>query len=424
MESLKLKNDNNLNIILIILFLVILTPDVRIRNLPAIRLEQIIIIFIVIKSIIKIILNKKVSIKTTKFLNLYLFFPFFMILSSLIGSLKGVTVVVNDFFELYKVFLYVSVYLITCSIVINDQDKIKILKWVVIFISFSGIIAITQYVNLFGLNEIYVPIIAPTQYRTLIDGYPYPRMVGMSSNPNVYAVVAALGFIVSLWLFWEYRKKFFIFSMVLNLIANLMTLSRSGFIFLLIGSVLMSLTNLSIRGFNYKLFIKFKLKKKALLFLLVFIVTIIIIMVISFIYLVPEELIWRLDRMNDLSSDNSWQARLDNWEKQIYFIRESFAWGVGPAKRHFTRVTDNEWLLLLRSYGIIGVIFLVCVFLSPMTEKSFYRNNYRGLYYGIVIGMFLYMIPAAIYHSFQLMIIVMIIFATVSKRKKSIIFSG
>jgi len=63
------------------------------------------------------------------------------------------------------------------------QDKIKIINFMIGCLLLSILIAIQQYFNLFNLNEKYVPLIAPTQYKALVNNYPTPRVIGMTSNP-------------------------------------------------------------------------------------------------------------------------------------------------------------------------------------------------------------------------------------------------
>ena len=169
---------NKIWVIYIIIFFIILTPNISIKGLPSFRLEQIIVILFAIYIFVKVMLGKKIQKINMTFPLLYLFFSYLIILSTLIGSFTGLKVIINDFFEIYKVLVNIGIYLITLSVVKSKQDKIIILKFMTLCLLISVLISVQQYFNLFNINEKYVHIIAPTQYRTLINNYPYPRVIG------------------------------------------------------------------------------------------------------------------------------------------------------------------------------------------------------------------------------------------------------
>lgn len=409
-----------LKLIKLILFFTILTPSIRIGSLPGFRLEQILILMTTIYAVFRVLAGKKVRIQTSSFTNIYILFPIFIIISSFVGSIKGYTPIPNDYFELYKVFLYAAVFFITSTFIDSDEKRIQILSSIVLYSSFSAIIAITQYFDFMGLNSKYIPIIAPTQFKTLMPGHSQPRVVGLSGNPNVYAVIAGIGFLLALWFFIETRKKKYVIPLTLNFIGSLMTLSRTGFVFLGAASLVMVFSNLSVQGLNYKVILSGKIKKKPVA-LLLFSLLIVASITVALLEFVPEDLLWRLRLGLNVSQDNSWQARIQNWNEAKAFFLNSPLFGIGPAKNFFTISVDNEWLLLLARYGVVGTFVLSLSFISPLFDKRFYKNKYRSIYYGLIVGMSLYMIPASIYHSFQLMIIVLVILASVLQERKEIV---
>lgn len=244
---------------------------------------------------------------------LYLFFSYLIILSTLIGSFTGLKVIINDFFEIYKVLVNIGIYLITLSVVKSKQDKIIILKFMTLCLLISVLISVQQYFNLFNINEKYVHIIAPTQYRTLINNYPYPRVIGMTSNPNEYSVMPGIGAIISWSMYSITRKKRNLIYMFIFIIGVLMTLSRSGFIFMATGLVAFT--------FLYSIKLKGKINIKIIRFLLSSILLLVLFSIVIFIYL-PEELTWRLIAGFDIQFDNSFQARLSNWKEHIHYFQK------------------------------------------------------------------------------------------------------
>lgn len=339
---------------------------------------------------------------------LYLFFSYLIILSTLIGSFTGLKVIINDFFEIYKVLVNIGIYLITLSVVKSKQDKIIILKFMTLCLLISVLISVQQYFNLFNINEKYVHIIAPTQYRTLINNYPYPRVIGMTSNPNEYSVMPGIGAIISWSMYSITRKKRNLIYMFIFIIGVLMTLSRSGFIFMATGLVAFT--------FLYSIKLKGKINIKIIRFLLSSILLLVLFSIVIFIYL-PEELTWRLIAGFDIQFDNSFQARLSNWKEHIHYFQKSPWLGLGPAKSiDYIHHVDNEWLLFLRRYGVIGCSYIVITFIYPFIRSK--DKFLKSIYFATLAGSALYMIPAIIYHSFQVMPLMVILAALVSVESK------
>ena len=391
-------NNDRLWIAYIIIFSLILTPSIRIKGIPAFRVEQIVIIIIAIYTLIKTILGRKIKINNPLFVLLYGGLSFFILLSILVGSCKGIRVILNDFFEIYKIFVYLSIFLYISSIIKTDADRLKVIKFTNLCLLGSVFIAIQQYFNLFNLNEIYVPIIAPTQYKTLVNNYPYPRVVGMTSNPNEYSVMPGIGGVLSWSMFINTKRKKHILNLLIFSLGVLMTLSRTGLVFFIVCILTYSILHLY-ENLNKGRVIKFF----TILFLTI---TLLLVAILLFKYL-PEGLTWRFKAGLDIKLDKSFQARLSNWTEHINYFKMSPMFGLGPAKSiAYQHSVDNEWLLFLRQYGIIGCLYVFLTFSFPFIIKT--NSYYKYLYLSIIVGSAIYMIPAIIYNSFQLMPLVMV----------------
>lgn len=398
-------HNNNLLVIYMLVFSTILIPSIKVGSIPAFRVEQLIVILYLMYFFIKLTVGKKIKKNHSIFAGLYVGFSIFIVLSILVGSFKGIKIVINDFFELYKVLIYLGVYLITVSIVKSEKDKIKILNFINFCLLISVVIAVQQYFDLFNLNERYVHIIAPTQFRTLVNNYPTPRVIGMTSNPNVYAVMPGIGATISWSIYLTTREKRNILFLVVFILAVLMTLSRSGFVFM--ASSIATFTFLYFKSsFNFKTLVKGRINLKAIRILILSIFILTLLGLIIFNYL-PEELTWRLMRGINIQTDSSFQARLRNWREHIDYFKSSPLFGLGPAKSiEYEHHVDNEWLLFLRQYGVVGCFYITFTFLSPLINKK--DTFFRNLYLSILVGSALYMIPAVIYNSFQIMPLIMI----------------
>ena len=89
--------------------------------------------------------------------------------------------------------------------------------------------------------------------------------------------------------------------------------------------------------------------------------------------------------------------------------------GVCPLyKAQLQFAADNEWLLLLRSYGILGTLLFVCavagphVIHRPKAAGPSVRSQ-RKLADAVLIASAVYMIPAAVFQSMTLMPLVLVI---------------
>lgn len=409
-------------IVYAIIFCTILTPDLNNPIIPAFRLEHLmcygyILYMIYTKKEFNILNRRIVSIL------LYLFSINIMV-SILIGSYKGVNVVINDLFELYKIFAYFCVFIVISNCIRDINQQMKILSFINICISISAIIAITQYIDLFNLNELYVHIIAPTQYKTLIGGYPYPRVVGISNNPNVYAIISSIGILINLFLIMYSTNKYIWVTLVLNFTALIMTSSRTGLIFLFVGIIIFYMLYFKEELINLSKLINGKVKVRTV-FIFIIVISIIFTLPILMFKYIPEQYMIRFNRIFDLKNDTSWQARLVNWQFHIDAFKENFIFGLGPWKTiPYEEYADNEWILLGRRYGIIGIFnyISICIFPIVYYWKNIKKSKCLKLYISIIVASYIYMIPASIYHIFQSMTLVIIIYAVLLGNDRSIEF--
>lgn len=398
----------NILILNLLVFFSVLSPSIDMRGLPSIRIEHILLVFSFLYLLSKGILKQKLDLKIFIFPILLIFFAFMNILSIVNGDLNGYNIVLNDIFELYKILVYVLMFVVVANLIVNNDEKIKALKSLNFCIMISNIVAITQYFNILNLNVRYIKYIAPTQQRALMPGYKFPRSVGLSNNPNVYAYIVVIGLILSIGLFLYSKDKKYIVSVATNFIALLMTRSRTGFIMFIVSFsvfIIFYIVQYIIKG---KISIKDKFKW------IVRIGILLLIALFVFIFILPDSLTWRLKGILDLSSTGSWQARLANWDEYLqYFFKNPFL-GTGPVKSiEYQNQPDNEWLLLLKRYGIIGSIYFMLIFFIPiiLNWKRLKRSLAGKIFISIAVGSLIYMIPAIVYHSFQLMSVLMILAA-------------
>lgn len=343
-----------------------------------------------------------------------LLFTGYIIFAILWGCIKGYGATFADLNQLIRMIKYISIYTFAVTVFKNSPDKITddILNLVIISSVILALIIFQQRFNIYGLNEHYVKFIAPTQYETLINNYKYPRPVGMIGNPNEAGFLLVMSILVTAYRLLTTQKRDLKFSLFLfiQLAALLSTLSRSalismfgGLFILLIG---LNSTKTSLR--------KMILKKSLIIVFLIMLAT-------SSVFLVPSlyhNIGWRFARIANLSEETSFQARLSNWQENIEIINSenNSLFGVGPLRRvKFQHAADNEWLLLVRSYGIIGTILLCLtlliplIFSSPKNILTEQKRLRKSLVLALLVSSSLYMIPASVFHALTLMPLLLLI---------------
>ena len=185
--------------------------------------------------------------------------------------------------------------------------------------------------------------------------------------------------------------------MMIFFVAVIMTVSRtaiiSGALLILIMSALTIV----------------KTKKKVSTFLMLSFIPITILVGLQF---ATDKFYYRLNSLGNISTDTSFQARLINWQNIfISRLKDNLLTGTGPVSK--LRITfDNEWLMLLTLYGIIGTAIFIITFttiyinLSKMKSNTVYYYNIalKGLLIILAISMF----TMPVFQQLQLMPIVIL----------------
>lgn len=84
--------------------------------------------------------------------------------------------------------------------------------------------------------------------------------------------------------------------------------------------------------------------------------------ILIIIKMAPEKFFFRISQLGNIWDATSWQARIVKWKANYDIWKLSPLFGWGPGKMTMTTIVDNEWLLLLRRYGLIGVIIFILWF--------------------------------------------------------------
>ena len=237
---------------------------------------------------------------TTRFLILFAILAIIP-LSIGFGSAEGYAASFADFNQFIRLGKYISIYLLSYVVLSDNQDDVYYLC----FLSLPVLaLSLAQFIDLFGLNELYVPIVAPTQFQTLVNGYPYPRPVAMAGNPNVLGFLFSITGIASMHFLLKGRALA-VLPLLAGICGLVLTMSRSSLVAFLIGLALL-------------LFI-FAISRRRRFFIVlatavVFLPVIALILSYGPIY---HAITWRFATLAHASSEASWTVRLQEWQGNL-----------------------------------------------------------------------------------------------------------
>src|SRR5699024_2286817 len=142
--------------------------------------------------------------------------------------------------------------------------------------------------------------------------------------------------------------------------------------------------------------------KRFVRFIVIVICSLLIAIYVSIYTDFSNEIFWRFESLYNITSDDSWTTRVNRWSENIELFKSSPLLGLGPLSRYNLQyAADNEWLLLLRSYGVLGTLYFLLMFIVPHLRGS--KSDYKILTLSILVSASVFMIPVAVFNSLTLM---------------------
>lgn len=375
------------------LFGIFLTPNIKVTaGIPALRLDDLTPIFWIV---IMTLFSQKISCLSLPRIIPLFGLLFLLPISILAGSIGGYDNSIGELTQYVRLIKYILIYLLAAEFINRTNDILWLLRRVAVLGICLTALAVTQYFNVFGLNALYIPMVAPTQFLTLVNGYPVPRVVGMTGGPNEAAMLFALASISSLYAYVKYDRKLFLLAWAVCFLGVGMTGSRTGLVAGGVGILTLS-----------ALYIFPHLKLKTLVFPTFICLSgaLIISRFANF-----DLLLIRFLEVSTISDSASWNARVVNWEINMKMASENILFGVGPLTRAGLGSADNDWLLIQRSYGIFGVGAVLWVVLGRTLLMRKGPACTMALALGALSGVA--MIPGSVFHSLIIMPLLLILFA-------------
>ena len=395
-------------VIIPLLAVSILSPSIRLPvGIPDVRLELIIVLIAWGLFLLgHLTTNHPLRLRANPVYKWFALFGLTILFSIIYAALaKGYSPIGRDSWELGKLLEYFLIFALVANLRISPTNMRRYYKITLLLFILSALFGFAQYLNLGNINAVVSPYYAPTQMQGLLV---HGRITGTTSNPNEFGALMVLASSVALSgaLFLRRRVARVLswLCLAVFVLALMYTLSRSALIALAIAT-----------AFVLFLYAAKGMKAQEFRRLLLAILLLAIIGLVD-LQLVPEKFFYRTSQLSDITQATSWQARLGSWQSTLELWKESPLFGWGPGKASMTTITDCEWLLLLRRYGLIGVAVFISWFGSfffglakirrrdsvPATTALTVAMQATAVSYAA------YMIPAAIYHSLQLMPIVLV----------------
>lgn len=394
-----------------ILISAIIMPPLQLTpGLPFIRLEVYISILLILLIFVRGIYNNNLNGILQNSMQKWFVFLGISILISFIYSFFVLeqTLIIRDFYELFKPALYFLIFSLFASRNFKADEILRIYGLTMALFFISMLVGFAQYFDFWRINELLTPYYAPTQVRNVLE---VKRISGTAYSPVEFGALMVLAASLSLANIFLFAKNnwrvFSLFFLSLFTLTLLLTQTRAAYIaflcsalYIIIYSVLRSLRSI-------------KMIKDFFIFISIFLL--IILLAITF---TPPEIISRAATLLDLSGDVSWNYRLVRWTDQFERWLQSPLFGWGPDKTALTfEFVENEWLLVLRRYGLLGIIAFIALWIAFIRGLVRIRNNLKAeevTFFSVglqssILGYFLYMVTTNLYHSMILIYILMIL---------------
>jgi O-antigen ligase len=282
-------------------------------------------------------------------------------------AVNGRITVVNDYFELYKLFKYMIFTIMFALFFIREAN---IFGFVSVTFILLVLFNLMHYFNVFDFNRNVMPVFCPNpmqlEYfgRNSLGGIATKRILGTMGNPNVNAIL--FSFFTTYFITflrekkWNLGKLFFFVSVAMVLYTQSRTCMAATFFIIVL----------------YVFITKPGRKELALLGagLILAIAAVWFSDIYSLNYLTQAK--W------DVEQNGSLRGRLEVWKELIGMVGKSPVFGYGINKNYFYEhdlYSENEYILMLWRYGIPGLFFyLVMVFGWVWKGRSFIVGSHSG----------------------------------------------
>lgn len=334
--------------------------------------------------------------------------------SLLAGDLIGYPPSGGDLRVVGRFLVYAALFTLVSSAVAEHRfNADRLLRWLSIGCVGLAVVVIQQYWNLFGLNQHYLNAIAPTHFVTFGNFLDSGRPVGMTEGPNELGFMCALVALCMLHAAITRRRVWYLAMFLVASFLVVLSGSRGGAVGLAVGVsayAVVSTWTVVRRGQGRPLVV----------------LTLVALLVGAALFVFRASttsysgLSARFGTLADPSQDPDFVARERQWRLNEQLFAKSPLVGVGP-QTATTGGGDNEWLFLLRSYGVIGTLVIVAAVVSAVRGGAT-RDRILGV--AALPAAAVFMIPGGVIGTISLMPLFIVVLGAFGARQPVRILAG
>lgn len=386
-----------LHLLYLLIALAILSPPIKLSSsLPLIRVEEFILYGIFPLILILNFNNFKLSKEAKTFVQIYSTFLILVLISTLFGYIfLNVPTSIRDLFEFATYSKYLLVFLTIYSFNISSDKIPRILYFILGMVILSGAFGLLQYFGVLNLDNITGPYYLQERIYIIHD-----RLTATYKNPNTYSAILTTSHLIALGLFFyedkKSRKSLLLACIAVIAVFMLFAGSRTMIAAYLLVTIIMILIGASKAGY-----------KKSQIVTLILVLGVSFLVAVSFI---SYRILVRLESGLDIFSDESFALRMLAWYLNIQLFIESPVIGWGAAKAIHTTIVDNEYILILRRFGVLGLFSFLAYYLHPLyvsfkNLKSESKNIllFSSVLFTVIITFLIAGLTNSLYHNMQVM---------------------
>ncbi|MDR3602416.1 MAG: O-antigen ligase domain-containing protein [Desulfosporosinus sp.] len=261
---------------------------------------------------------------------------------------------IRDIMEVVTFAKYYLIITLALALDLQEGEFAGLRKAFLVGFGIILVLSWSQFLNLANANAWLTPFFAQSHLDNLVNANP-PRVLGTFDNPNVMGIVSVL--MLSLFVTWFYFQRNERTRALLLFVATGLTLKLT---FMTISRTALLATALVLTFLSLWAMIKFHWKKEVLLK-----VGILLLLTLTIFFTSPRDFVSRMNEGTNFNTSTSAQGHMLRAGSALYYIHLSPILGWGTAKDTMTTLVDNEYALITRRYGIIGLAMYLWLFLRP-----------------------------------------------------------
>lgn len=270
-----------------------------------------------------------------------------------------------------------------------------LLTYTLMGFSILVLISLGQIGNWFAMNQWLTPLIAQGHLGNLTKAA-IPRALGTFGNPNYTGIFAAVSFLLSSAAFLKKPTLIWLTIALLAIKIETLVISRTALLALGAGFVVLGL-HLKLWRFREPLTRAYWQN----LFLIV--MGAFIVFTVS-----PSYFFERVNEGINYTTSSSVNQHFELWQAAWENIKVSPIFGWGTAKASMTTLVDNEYLLIWRRYGLIGLFSYFYIYLNfwrlSQTQEPLLKGGVRA----VLVAVMVFNLAAVSWYHFQFMSLMMI----------------